>query len=639
MSIVKMKKLSLIALESEREELFKKLMVLGCVELAPVPIPLDSPVLTRYFSETEDLRTNRTSLFNSVGILDTYIAPPKAKMFSPGPDVAVSDFLDGKYAENLLAIAKDIDISNSDVRRINAELAREESLIASLRPWAEYGLALDCKGTANSVVIIGTVPAINDIEKLSSELGEAIPESELFLVNEDAEQKYLCIMALRDREQEVFDFLRGYGFNYSQLSTRSGTAADNIARSEAQIAALFEQRESYESRIRGYAAQREVLLQAVDFFDSEIARAEAESNLLSSEKTVAMSGWVPVPELDALESLLIQYNCAWELSDPIPDEYPDVPIQLKNNALTEPLTMVTEMYSFPAYDGIDPNPLMMPFFVAFFGIMMADIGYGLLMTIAALVVKRKKPRGGSKNFFDLMLLCGIATIIVGILTGSFFGDLLEQAASLLGYTFTMPFPVLIVPMRDTMPLLVGALVLGGLQIIVGMAISLVMQIRNGHFWDGIFDVIPWWILFAGLGVYYFNHSFVVAIVGAVALILTQGRNAKSIPVKFINGIGSLYNITGYFGDVVSYARLMALMLAGGSIAQAFNMIGAMTGNIVTFLIIAIAGHAINLGLNLISCYVHDLRLQCLEYFGKFYKDGGRAFNPLRINAKYVNIIK
>jgi V/A-type H+-transporting ATPase subunit I len=155
----------------------------------------------------------------------------------------------------------------------------------------------------------------------------------------------------------------------------------------------------------------------------------------------------------------------------------------------------------------------------------------------------------------------------------------------------------------------------------------------------VFDVVPWWILFAGIGVIALWNNYYLLIAGVAALILTQGRSAKSIPIKLVNGIGSIYNITGYFGDVLSYARLMALMLAGGAIAQAFNMIGAITGNIVTFLIIAAIGHAINLGLNLIGCYVHDLRLHCLEYLGKFYKDGGRAFDPLRINAKYVNIIK
>jgi V/A-type H+-transporting ATPase subunit I len=134
-------------------------------------------------------------------------------------------------------------------------------------------------------------------------------------------------------------------------------------------------------------------------------------------------------------------------------------------------------------------------------------------------------------------------------------------------------------------------------------------------------------------------TWYVAIAGAAALILTQGRGNAKLPGKLVGGIASLYNITGYFGDVLSYARLMALMLAGGAVATAFNQIGAMTGNVFTFVLISLVGNALNLGLNLIGCYVHDLRLQCLEYLGKFYKDGGRRFTPLTVEAKYHNIVK
>jgi V/A-type H+-transporting ATPase subunit I len=156
--------------------------------------------------------------------------------------------------------------------------------------------------------------------------------------------------------------------------------------------------------------------------------------------------------------------------------------------------------------------------------------------------------------------------------------------------------------------------------------------------DGLFDVGSWWLLFAGIAVGALGGTWWVAIAGVAALVLTQGRSKPTIIGKLVGGLASLYNITGYFGDILSYSRLMALMLAGGVIAQVFNTIANLTGNIFTFIIIFIIGHAMNLGLNLLGCYVHDLRLQCLEFFGKFYKDGGRPFNPLSINAKYVSVI-
>ncbi|MDR0491629.1 MAG: V-type ATP synthase subunit I, partial [Oscillospiraceae bacterium] len=164
-------------------------------------------------------------------------------------------------------------------------------------------------------------------------------------------------------------------------------------------------------------------------------------------------------------------------------------------------------------------------------------------------------------------------------------------------------------------------------------------IRDGKALDGILDVIPWWLLFAGIAVGALGLTWIVAIIGAAALILTQGRAKPTIVGKMIGGLASLYDITGYFGDILSYSRVMALMLAGGVIAMVFNTLGALTGNIITFFIIFIIGHALNFSLNLLGCYVHDLRLQCLEFFGKFYEDGGRPFNPLRVTTKYNNLVK
>jgi V/A-type H+-transporting ATPase subunit I len=397
------------------------------------------------------------------------------------------------------------------------------------------------------------------------------------------------------------------------------------------------ERDSLTEQIASEAPHRDDLQRVLDYLATKVARAEAAERLLATDSTLTLTGWVTAPSEKELGDALSKYTCAWELRDPVPEEYEHVPVQLKNNALTSPLTMVTEMYSLPAYDGVDPNPLMAPFFVLFYGIMMADVGYGLLMILAALIVKRKKPRGGMKNFFNLLLMCGVSTLALGVVTGSFFGDALPKLFELFGGTFTLPYKPLFDPLNNTQQVLIGALALGAFQIIVGMAISFVKQTRDGHFWDALFDVGSWWILFGGIALGAMGITWWVAIAGAAALVLTQGRSKPTVLGKLAGGVGSLYNITGYFGDILSYSRIMALMLAGGVIAQVFNTLAALTGNIVTFLLIFLVGHALNLGLNLLGCYVHDLRLQCLEFFGKFYKDGGRPFQPLRINTKYVNI--
>ncbi len=280
-------------------------------------------------------------------------------------------------------------------------------------------------------------------------------------------------------------------------------------------------------------------------------------------------------------------------------------------------------------------------FVLFYGMMMADMGYGILMMIASVVVKKKaNPRGTMGQLFGLMGMCGITTFLFGAVTGGFFGDFLTQLAQLINPESTFALPSLFTPLNDTMAILVGAMALGGVHLITGMAVNFYKLTRRGQFWDAVMDVGSWWLLFAGAAVGVLTGFWYVAIAGVLALILTQGRHSPTIIGKLVGGVSSLYDITSYFGDVLSYSRLMALMLAGSVISQVFNTLGAIPGNIVIFIVISMAGNALNFALNLLSCYVHDLRLQCLEFFGKFYEDGGRPFAPMSYQTtKYVDVIE
>ena len=382
-----------------------------------------------------------------------------------------------------------------------------------------------------------------------------------------------------------------------------------------------------------------------DRLAQDVQREEVKGRLLSTGATLFLEGWAPAERMDELAALLDGYAAAWEAVDPEPDEYPQVPIQLKNNAFTRPLNMVTEMYSLPAYGGLDPNPLMAPFFILFYGIMMADMGYGLVMMLASVVVlKKARPKGTTNYLFSLMGLCGISTFVMGALTGGFFGDFIPQLLRIIDPESTFELPALFTPLNDTIAILIGSLVLGFVQIITGMAISFVKQTREGHFLDALFNEGTWWIIYAGvalaiLGIGNVAGVPVVLALGGVMLVVGCCRQTKGIAVLGTI-VNTVYNgVTGIFSDVLSYSRLMALMLSGSIIASVFNTLGSITGNVIGFVIIAMIGNALNFGLNILGCFVHDLRLQCLEFFGKFYQDGGKPFRPLSINTKFVDMIK
>ena len=466
--------------------------------------------------------------------------------------------------------------------------------------------------------------------------------AQLTQANVDRDVRYCLLVYHTSAQEEVLQALRDFGWFRMNLSGWTGTAKEN----DQRIARELEQNEQESAQAAQQLAQltslAEPIRQAADRASVRINREEGRSRLLDTEKTFLLEGWVPAENWPQLESQLKNYPCAWELRDPTEEEYPKVPVKLKNNWFTRPLSMVTEMYSLPAYNGLDPNPLMAPFFILFYGIMMADMGYGLLMMIASVVVlKKSRPRAGMHNFFALLGLCGVSTFIMGALTGGFFGDFISQLLKLINpeSTFVWFWPTLFTPLEDTMMILVGAMALGFVQILVGMAISFVKKLRRGQVMDAIWEEVTWWVVFAGLALAILGVTNLVIILGGVMVVAGPILTEKGFG-KITGIFGSLYNhVTGYFGDILSYSRLMALMLAGSVIAQVFNTLGAIPGNVVIFIIISMLGNALNFALNLLGCYVHDLRLQCLEYFNKFYEDGGKPFRPMKLDTNYYDVVK
>ena len=646
MAIVKMKKLRLAVMRRERKALLRDLLILGCVELSE-PSELESenfPGLSR--CSDSGLSTDRADyalLTDAIKLLDRY-APVKGGFLKPLPTAKADAVLDESQLQNDLAMAEKITGKAEEIRRAQSETSRLEASVTSLEPWLSLDMPLNFKGTERSVFATAVMPAAVSSVDADTDLAAAAPEAQLFPVSEDKTLKYMVLVCYKDELNAALEAHRPRGFNLMSPGDFSGTAREETAKIELKIRGLAEQKQRLVTEIAQLASYRDELKLRADTLSTKIARAEAEEKLMGTESTVLLTGWVPAEKEEELGRTLGKYDCAWETAEPTEDEYPDVPVKLKNNKFTRALNMVTEMYSLPAYNNVDPNPLMAPFFILFYGIMLADMGYGLMMIIAAIVVLAKaKPRKGMRNFFELMLWCGISTTIWGAITGGLFSDAPLQIARIINPDTTWEgLPALFTPLNDTIMILIGAMCLGFVQIITGMIVSVTIKVRRGEIFSAVFEEGTWWVIFAGiaclaLGVGNIGGVPVVLVIGVVMLFIGSAKGKKGFGI--ISGfIGAIYNgVTGYFGDILSYSRLMALMLAGSVIAQVFNTIGAIAGNIFVFLLISIVGNALNFALNLLGCFVHDLRLQCLEYFGKFYEDGGKPFRPLEVNTKYVTV--
>ena len=642
MAILKMKKLRICGVSEEQTQLIRQLQLLGSVEIG-APCALTDTQGVQVFcagdgKSADALLRTSARLTSALETLKHY-ETKKGGLFAARPEKTIGEL----FSDEAYAAALDTAQAVLDAQDARSRLAAEKSRLTAVResfvPWQQLPLPLETLGTQHTRILLGTVPAQTDLEALRAKVFEAADEVQLEQISADQQSLYLLVFVHKCAAEAVGAALREAGFALTTFDGVQGTAAENIRRTDEAIAACEQQDAEKLAELTALAAQKPALQLAFDRCTQEISKAQAADRLVHSEKTFCLGGWVPCEDVGKLEALLSGFCCAWELTDPAPEEYPDVPVKLKNNKLTWPLNMVTEMYSLPAYDGVDPNPLMAPFFILFYGIMMADMGYGLLMILASiLITKKSRPKGTSGQMFGLMFSCGISTFLMGALTGGFFGDFLPQLVGIIDPDTTFKaLPSLFTPLDDTITILIGAMALGFVQIVTGMAISFVEKIKKGQIMDAIWEELTWWVVFAGIACMALGVTNIVLYVGLAMVVVGSGWSAKGFG-KVTAIFGSVYNhVTGYFGDILSYSRLMTLMLAGSVIASVFNTLGAIPGNVVFFLLVSVAGNGLNFALNLLSCYVHDLRLQCLEYFGKFYQDGGKPFEPLAINTKYVDI--
>lgn len=634
-----MKHLRLLGMESEREALLKAMQDMECVEISSIDGSEEAlksgfakPDDKALMSAQEASRAYRTALAS----LDRF-APEKKSMFRKRQGVSRAAFFSAESEENARTAAETI---NKDTRRlgeIESERTKNEALRATLAPWLTVDAPLG--GADGALAVFFGTAGLNVTDDALKALADSLDGLLTWQqASSDRSLRYLLVMCHGSVKERALSALRDLGFSTVSFRGMTGTAKENDKALAENLAALEKERQEIEQHIAGLGGKRETLLEASDRAAIALRREEAKSRLVGTDKVFLLEGWLPADRCAALEKALEPFTCAIETREPTEDEYPQVPVQLKNNKLTRPLNMVTEMYSLPAYGTLDPNPLMAPFFILFYGIMMADMGYGLLMMIASVIISKKyRPKGTSGELFSLLGLCGISTFIMGALTGGFFGDFLTQLVAIVSPGTVFALPKLFDPLDDLTMILIGSMALGMVQIVTGMAISLIEKCKRKKFLDAFFEEITWWIVFVGIALLALGKGAAVLYVGCALVLLgpiVQGKGWGKLTGVF----GSLYNhVTGYFGDILSYTRLMALMLAGSVIAQVFNMLAAMPGNVIAFIIISLLGNAMNFGLNLLGCYVHDLRLQCLEFFNKFYVDGGKPFRPMTLDTEYVDL--
>lgn len=644
--ILKMQKLTLIGFLADKESLLRDMMKKKCVQIEGPENIRDyesiSEMTVAGVSQTYELEQDLAKFTSAIRAVSPY--EEKGGLFAKKEQTDFSVMLDQKLYETAVLLRDEINGIVKQIAEQKNASSRAQLQITALEPWKDLDLDLSVTQTRSTALMYLTAAADVNLEELEKDLLETSPLCYIHKVSSSSEMSCLLVLYHKDAQDAVMEVIKGFNTNRPDFASCKGTAAENISLLKNQIETSTQEIERLTEQLKAAAESAQLLKTGSDMISVQIDDQKVRENIFQTQSVFALTGWIAEEDADKVKKLLDRYSCYYTLEQPA--EGDDPPVKLKNNKFVQPYELITEMYSLPTPDGIDPTPMLTPFFILFFGMMLADAGYGLLIFLLCFIgLKKFKPdEGFLKSAMQIGTSCGLSTMFWGVMYGGYFGNLIPQVAeSWFGKTITIPavFDML----NDPMSIMILSFLLGAVHLFTGMGIKIYMLAKRGHLMDGLMDVGLWYLILVGLPMMVLpavaNVGKILAIVGAVGLILTQGRHEKNILMKPIKGVMSLYDITGYLSDVLSYSRVLALGLAGGIIANVFNLLGTMPGfnlvGIIAFLLIFVIGHVFNLAISGLGAYVHTSRLQYVEFFGKFYEAGGKPFRPFQANTKYTLI--
>ena len=667
MAVLQMQRVSICALKKDRKSILEKLQSMGILEISQVADEDDafSRMDTMNARVSFEKKTNIAD--QALDVLDGY-APESKSMFASleGKKLIGSSRFQSAVAdkEKIMDTAADLIQTSKVIAEKKAAILKLENQIESLTPYLSLEVPMNYSGTKKVAMFIGTMAAETQLQDVYSTLAEQLPEVEavdIQIISSDQDAVYLAVLCMRKDASKVEEVLRSAGFaRPAQLSEEVPSVKTQELKESIQQ--LNNEIKEQEDKIKSCAEERERLRYISDYFRMRAEKYEVLGTLPQSQRTFVISGYTAKKFVPALEKAIgANYDCVMDVEEVGEEE--EVPTILQNNSFSRSWEGIVESYGLPKRGEFDPTTIMSFFYVFFFGMMLSDAAYGAILAIACFVLLKKFPRmsPGMYQSIKLFMFCGISTVIWGILFGGYFGNIVDVvSAKFFGTTIT-PAALWFIPLNDPMKLLVYSMLFGVIHLFVGLGIKGYMCIKNRQFMDFFCDVVLWFCLVVGLILMLLPSSLfasiaqteivfpdvvnlmakVLAIFGAVGIVLMSGRGTKNPGIRLALGAYDLYNITGWLSDVLSYSRLLALGLATGVIASVINQMGSMVPNnifgIIAFIVIFIVGHALNLAINLLGAYVHTNRLQFVEFFGKFYEGGGKPFEPFCADTKYVDI--
>lgn len=641
MAIVNMSKFELLAFKSDKEAIVSEIQKLEYAHYADLNKKTDEEIEVKASTDKERVSEISTRLSRIVWCIDQLSQYEGSKKVIPVlseeemKDIAASIDFDKVYEE--------IYSLYSEKEKIKQGITEVHTKSMDLMPWKRLNIALkDIGENAMTVKMLGTVHADYD-----QAFKAMIEENDLVyadLVSEKAGIKYYLCVSLAKNRQEAVELLRKNGFNQVKLAFSEEPAAELKSLEAAEV----KLNEALSENAKAFAGNLEYLVKLKALYEVEASEKVKHSSIENFKETNSIqliSGYIPTSkEADFKRSIEETAKSHCDLSiKPADRDDENVPIVLKNNKFVSAFESLTKMYSLPKYNELDPTPALAPFYWFFFGMMVADIGYGAVLFLGTLFgIKKSNPKPPKDSLLRMINLCSIAVIFWGVMYGSLFGVTLKMNGRPIAIFNTE---------KDFMLLLGVSIALGLVHLFSGLGVKAYMLIRDGKPVDAFLDVGLWVFALVGLigliggnmidmGPAAMMVFKVLMIASMVGILVFGARDRESIGARIGGGIYELYGITGYIGDFVSYSRLMALGLAGAFIAYAVNLIAKLVGHgpgLIASVIILVVFHGFNIFLSSLSGYVHSARLTYVEFFGKFYEGGGIAFKNQKAVPKYVRL--
>ncbi len=635
MAIVEMKRILLAAQRQQKDAILLRLQQLGCVEVTPFEeaAEQDSAADSLSVRQADATAQSLARLRWAIGKLQR-ASQQKTSMFAAKPAARMEEMMPSTQTkeemEDLLRELEALERRNGELK---GRQTRLKTQMDQLAPWLALDIPMeDLRGGRSYHQFVGSLPiaALPALRAAWADKPVHIRE-----ISQDRDNVNIWAIVHHVYDEALEQDLKEAGFSPAQLGDFTGTAQARHDALAAQMEAAHKEQQDVDSELKEQARHLPQLRVYHDAVQAEHDRAAAGVHLLETRQAFLLRGWVPAPIEDAVLSAISREfpGAAAQVTVAEPEDEP--PVLLHNNAAVRPFEGVVEGYSLPVPGSLDPTAVMAPFFACFFGMMVSDAGYGLMMLVLTpLLLKMMKPSTSGKKLFLIIAIGGVFTVFWGFLYNTWFG-------------FSPLKHTILDPVGRPLDVMVLCVAVGALHLLAGLALGAWQHIRRGEYMDVIYDQVSWLMLLVGIGLLAVpglaQIGQWVAIAGAAIILVFAGRGKTKNPFKrLISGFGALYGVTSWLSDLLSYLRLFGMGLATGVIGMVFNILIGMVfamGPIgwVLGAVLFVGCHLFNAGINILGAYVHAARLQYIEFFGKFYEEGGRPFRPLGHSPRFTRI--